>query len=158
MSENPFDSQQFAPQKQSTTGGSSTWKWVLGILGGGGSLMLLLCCGGGIGLVGFGMNLVEQDLKNQLRDHPQIKEHVGEISKFDVNFIKSTANDDDDVFVYEVEGSKGNAELTIDSSNMDAGAEVIRSVSMRLPNGDVIELDLELDLGSVVDFDADEEP
>ncbi len=156
MSENPFENKQFAPQKQ-TSSGSNTWKWVLGILGGGGLLMVLLCCGGGIGLVGFGMNIVEEDLKNQLRDNPQIKEHIGEITKFDVNFVKSTANSDDDVFVYDVEGTNGSAELTIDSESGVDGSEVIRSASMRLPDGDVVEL--EVDAGDFgVDFEAEEEP
>lgn len=156
MPENPFDSQQFSPQQNASTSGGGAWKWILGILGVGGLLMVLVCCGGGIGLVGFGMNIVEEDLKNQLRDHPEIQEHIGEITKFDVNFIKSTANNDDDVFVYDVEGAKGSAELTIGSESGDDGTELIHSASMRLPGGDVIVLDV--DAVFEEEFEAEEEP
>ena len=40
---------------------------------------------------------VSADIENQLRDHPEIKEHVGAIQKLEVDWAKSMAEDDEDM-------------------------------------------------------------
>jgi len=69
-------------------------------------LCVLMCCGGGYALIGFGMNVVAEDIRMQLRDHPTIQEHIGEMESLDVNFTASMAHPDDDTFIYEASGSK----------------------------------------------------
>ncbi len=106
-------------------------------------LMMMLCCGGFVGLAIFGMGIVAEDLKNELRETREVRQHVGEIQKFETNFTKSVAADGDNTFVYDVEGTIGNAEMTIESETLDDGSEMIISASMRLSNGEVIDIDVD---------------
>lgn len=129
--------------KESKPASSSRNVWYLA-LSGCGCLLMLLLCGGGIAAIYFGLNLVEEDLKVQLRDHPQVREHLGELQTIDVNFIKSGAIEDDEALVYDMTGSKGSAEVTIVSETPFSGPEEIRSATMRLSDGRVVELDLDM--------------
>lgn len=90
----------------------------------------------------MGFNVIEADLKNQLRDNPDIRQHLGEISEFETNFSKSFATDDEDEFVYDVNGSKGSAELTIKSDDYGE-TTTIESVVMRLSTGETIKVQLD---------------
>jgi len=105
-------------------------------------LCVLMCCGGGYALIGFGMNVVAEDIRMQLRDHPTIQEHIGEMESLDVNFTASMAHPDDDTFIYEASGSKGKGELTVQSITLDDDSEDIRAATLRLPDGQTFELDL----------------
>ncbi len=117
--------------------------WIFALLGGGFFLVALVCCGGGAAFFGFALNFAEEDLKHQLRDNADIRQHIGEIEEFSFNFMKTGAVDEEDVIVYDVRGSKGEAELTIDSEIDADGTELIRSVVMRLTNGETIHVNLE---------------
>jgi len=130
----------YTPFKQPPKSSSGKpWYWVLG---GCGFVTLLLFCGGGIAAVIFGLNLVEEDLKVQLRDLPQVRQHLGELQTIEVNFLKS-GTVEDDALVYDATGTKGSAELTVVSVTSFDGPEEIESAVMRLPDGQVIEIDLE---------------
>lgn len=121
---------------------SSKLPWILGILGGVVVLGLLVCCGGFYALMNVGMNVVAEDIRMQLRDHPTIQEHVGEIQSIDVAFGASMAHDDDETFVYEVKGSKGNGELTVKSITHFDETEEIVSATLRTDDGETFELEL----------------
>ena len=109
---------------------------VLGIfvvLGGG---FTVFCCGGGLMFANFGLNVLEADLEAQLRDHPAVQEHLGEIESFDMDWAKSGSIDDGDTFIYNVVGTKDEAEITITSVSMDDGSEEIVYAEMRLSDGE----------------------
>jgi hypothetical protein len=126
------------PRKRS----SSNWIWMLVIggivtLGGG----ILACCGG---LVYFGLNVTTTQVETELRDDPQLREHLGEIQSFKMNFARSVAVRDgagggDDIFVYDVVGSKASGEVTVHHSNA-GGQNMVRSASLRLKDGTTVEL------------------
>ena len=103
---------------------------------------VLVCCGAGVWLVQFGMSVVSADIENQLRDHPEIEEHVGAIQKLEVDWAKSLAEDDYDIWTYDIEGSKASGELIVESASEDDG-EVIIAASLRLSTGETIELTIE---------------
>jgi hypothetical protein len=103
------------------------------VLGGG---FGLFCCGGGLWIANLGLNVLEADLEAQLRDHPTVLEHLGEIESFEMDWVKSGSIDDGDTFVYHVVGSKDEAELTITSVSMDDGSEEIVYAEMRLSGGE----------------------
>lgn len=112
---------------------------VLAVVGGVGLACVLVCCGAGMWVVQFGMSVVSADIENQLRDHPQIDEHVGAIQKLEVDWAKSLAEDDYDIWTYDIEGSKGSGELIVESTS-EADREVIISARLRLLTGEEIEL------------------
>lgn len=111
------------------------------VLGAAGLLCAALCCGAGVWIVGFGMSVVSADIENQLRDHPQIREHLGTIQSLKVDWPKSIAEEDYDTWTYDVRGDKGSGELIVVSVSGDEG-EILQSVTLRKSTGEVIELDL----------------
>src|SRR5262245_4973503 len=105
----------YAPRKAS---GACTALWVL--LGGGGLLVVLLCCGGGAALLFFTRDFMQAEVKNQLRDNPKLREHLGELESVELDFSGTVAVDDDQTFRYNVRGSKGSGELTVVESPDDS--------------------------------------
>jgi hypothetical protein len=102
---------------------------------------LVLCCGGGVVAVGmFGMNIVAADIKEQLRDNPKLREHVGEIQSLEFDFVATAAKDDDETFVYNVEGDKGGGALTVRQVQDEDWNEVIEEASLRLENGKTVQI------------------
>ncbi|WP_153559139.1 Coa1/Tim21 domain-containing protein [Roseimaritima sediminicola] len=116
--------------------------WILGCLGASIVLGVLLCCGAIWGMMSFGMNTVAQDIRIQLRDHPTIKEHIGEIESIEVDFSASLAHPDDETFVYTVDGSKGDGELTVKSITHFDDSEEIISAQLRTDAGETYDLEL----------------
>lgn len=123
----------------------SSGRWWIVILGGAGLFFVLACCGGGLGLGMLGIRFEEANMETQLRDNVQVRQHLGEISEFKTNYTKSFANDDEDIWVYDVKGSKGSAEMTITTSTDADFESTIEGVVMRLPTGETIEVNLDDD-------------
>lgn len=98
---------------------------------------VLACCGG---VAYFGINVVTTEVETALRDNPTLREHVGEIQKFTLNFTRTVAEDKEDVWVYDVVGSKASGELTVHHVTGAGGKEQVRSASLRLKDGTTVEL------------------
>jgi hypothetical protein len=91
------------------------------------------CCGG----LGFaGKSMLEQDVINALRDHPTVREHLGEIRNVTYNLVATSAHEDEDSEVYDIVGDQGSGELT---AWFDDDHEFLHG-SLRLENGDTYEL------------------
>jgi hypothetical protein len=133
--------QSFGPQTPPPKKSSKT-PLILAIVGGIGLVCVLVCCGAGVWLVQFGMSVVSADIENQLRDHPEIDEHVGVIQKLEVDWAKSLAEDDYDIWTYDVEGTKASGELIVESES-DLDSEAIVSAMLRLSTGEEIELTID---------------
>lgn len=118
---------------------SSAGKWAMiliiaaVVLGGG----TLVCCGG---FVYFGLNIMSAEVETELRDNARLREHIGELQELTMNFTRSLANDEDDIFVYNVRGTLGNGELTVHHITGDDGRELVVAASLRLSDGRTIEL------------------
>ena len=140
VSGNPYRMQ--TPSRRSTGALNSNkllWILVAGVL----IAVPLLCCGG-MFLVGYlGLGVLAADIEIQLRDHPTIRQHIGEIEDLSVNFLKSSAIDDPDTFIYDIRGDKGAGELTITSISEWEGNEDIVAAELRLESGAVIEIELQ---------------
>lgn len=119
------------------TSSSGVWALILIIaavvLGGG----TLLCCGG---LVYFGLNMMSAEVETELRDNARLREHIGEIQELTMDFTRSLASDDDDVFVYNVRGTKGSGKLTVHHITGNDGNEIVLAASLRLSDGRTIDL------------------
>lgn len=132
----PSGSPHFAPppppRKQSLL-----WLWILLGLGG----ALFVCCGGGVvGVAIFGMNIVAAEVADLIRDNPKFREHIGELESLDVDWVATSAKNDDETFVYRAKGDKGSGILTVKQTEDDDWNEVIVEASLRLPDGRQVQI------------------
>jgi hypothetical protein len=98
-----------------------------------GGLTLVCCCGG---VVYFGMALVTEEVADQLRYHPVVLEHVGEVEEFQINWAKSINEDDNvDLWFYNVKGTKGRGVIACEHITNENGDEEIVSAELKLPDG-----------------------
>lgn len=127
------------PQSPSPTKGKSNKTLVILtlVLAGG---FFLICCGGLGGLTYFGLDIVSSEVGNQVRDHPTIKAEIGEIKSFDVSLTKSAHIREDDVFVFDVQGTKGNGEVTAKIFTNSEGMEEIIRASLTTSTGRTMSL------------------
>ena len=100
----------------------------------------LLCCGGLGGLTYFGLDLVSAEVEDLLRDHPTIQTEIGEIESFEMNLTKSAVEPDDDVFVFDVTGTKGEGEVTAKIFTNSADMEEIIWARIKTSTGRTIDL------------------
>jgi hypothetical protein len=100
-------------------------------------LGLLVCCGG---LAVFGLNVTTAEVETQLRDNPVLIEHVGQVEQFTMNVVRSMASSDDNLWVYNVVGSKASGELTVHQVTDENWDEQILSAKLRLKDGTTVEL------------------
>jgi hypothetical protein len=122
----------YAPRRGS---GGSTLLWL--VLGGGGLTLILLCCGGGMAVLLFTRSVMVAEVKDQLRDNPKLREHIGELEEVELDFAGSIAEDDDNTFRYNVRGSKASGELTVIEANED---ETIVEAKLRLKDGTQVQI------------------
>jgi hypothetical protein len=117
---------------------------VFGVLG-----ALVLVCGGGLFLV---MRAAMQELGRQvaaeLRANPVLEHHVGTVESFDMALGESIANDDEDVFVFRVKGSKATGTVTAKCVSLDGATERVAWAKLRLESGKVVDLVREGDVES----------
>lgn len=111
---------------------SSTGLWIALAISG---VLLIVCGGGCVGLVMFGLNISEEEIKAQLQDNPKIREHIGEIESIDMDIVASGAEDDSDVFVYRIKGDKGSGRITIREGAGEGYDTLVEEATLRLPDG-----------------------
>ena len=90
---------------------SRFWMYAFfGLIGGG--IALCGCCGIG-GFVGFGAlgGILSNHVSESLAGNPVIEEHIGTITKCEWNFSDSIEHADDDIQVFDVEGTKGKGQI-----------------------------------------------
>jgi len=141
FSDNDPGNQRFGPYESATQpsrrskSGCLLWAILLGA-----GLMLLLCCGGGALIMRFGMQIITTQVEDQLADNPILREHIGEIESFELDWTRSFADEDDDTFIYQVRGSKGEGRVTVKHITDDDGNEEILEAELRLSSGEVVDL------------------
>lgn len=136
---NPYSEEAFNDRRETKPKKKNVVGWVIATLG---IAFAVMCCGGGGGLMMMGMNMIAADIEVQLRDHDQLRAEVGEIQSLDVNWSKTFNDDNEDIMVFDLKGSEGNGELTVDSYTDDDGNEQIRSATLRTSDGRTVELDI----------------
>ena len=121
------------PHSPSPTKGKSNKTLVILIL-------VLICCGGLGELTYFGVDIVSSEVENQVRNHPMIKAEIGEIKSFDMSLTKSAHIREDDVFVFDVQGTKGDGEVTAKIFTNSEGMEEIIRASLKTSTGKTMSL------------------
>lgn len=121
----------------------------------GGVIAVVICAGAATLVVKLGLNAVANDVASQLQTHPKVQEHFGEFESFAVNLTDSGNIDDEETFVYDVEGSKGPGQMIVKSVTVDSGEEWIESAVIKKPDGEIIELDVAILHPSPTDVPAE---
>ena len=106
-------------------------------------LALVLLCLGVSSLFASGCGLLadfEQQVAEDIKDNPVIVQHIGEITSIDVDWTATGEEPGDDVFVFHVNGTKGEGLLTAECITVDADHEDVVSGSLRLPSGETFDL------------------
>ena len=130
---------QSSKSKRSGNKKSTKWIWItLAIVF---SSMFLFCIVGVIGVIFLGLGMVAADVEVEVRDRPAIRENIGEIEEFNINYSKTAAHEDDEVFVFDVEGTKGDGEVTAKIETNINGEEEIIWAELRTSAGDTIAIE-----------------
>ncbi len=95
---------------------------------------------GGVWLMGFGLDVFAEQVKQDIQDNPVVLEHIGRIETIEANLSATAAEPNEDIFVYEIEGTKSNAVLTAVTITVDANTEKVTWGQLRMPSGEVLDL------------------
>jgi len=124
---------------------SNAWIWILGIVGVLG-LAMVVCCGVGTYFAySAGVNMMAQMIKEEIKDDPQVKEHIGEIQDMPLNLMKSSEETQkrgtgDNILIFDVKGSTGNGEVIVHQSKQPQPGETFKKIDLRLDSGEEISL------------------
>jgi hypothetical protein len=102
-----------------------------------GGLCMLVCCGG---LVHFGLGVASEEVRNELEADPRFVDHVGQVQEFSVDYIGSISNEESDVWVYNVKGTKWSGRVTVKHETDANGDERIVWARFTLASGEKVEL------------------
>jgi hypothetical protein len=102
-----------------------------------GGLCVVVCCGG---LAYFGMGATSEEVRTKLEANPRFTQHVGQVQGFSLDYVASFSNEEDDVFVYNVKGSKWSGRVTVKHETDDNGDEQILWARFTLASGEKVEL------------------
>ena len=130
------------PPHQHPSPQRSKTPWIIGIVAGIGTVAALFCCGGGVLLMRFGLEVMSTEVQDELATRPEFIENIGEIQSFTVNWVRSGAHDDENVFVYDVDGSLGSGHVRVEQTTADDGTENIISAELTMSDGRRIPIDL----------------
>jgi hypothetical protein len=103
-------------------------------------LATMCCCGGTLGVVMLGVNVIEAEVKDRLRDNPKLRKEIGEVESIDADITGSLAAKGENTYRYRARGSKGSGELTVIQHTDDNGDEVIDEATLRLPDGRQVQI------------------
>ena len=92
------------------------------------------------GLLYWGWGLYAEQAKAELNNNPVIQQYIGNIEEMSLNFGASSDIDDEDTFVFDVKGAKGEGVVTAEFVTIDHETEELRSGTLRLPNGETHDL------------------
>ena len=82
----------------------------------------------------------ERQVAEDIKANPVIVNHNGEITAIEVDWTATGEEPDEDVFVFNLTGTKGNGTLTAECITVDADHEDVVSGSLQIPSGETIDL------------------
>ena len=103
-------------------------------------VVVLVVVVGLIGLWRWGAGLFEAQIKDVLATNPVIIKHLGDVVECKMDLAASGEAEGDEVFVFNVTGSKGNGVVTAECVTVDADTEQITSGTLRLASGETVDL------------------
>ena len=124
-----------APRDDEMSGGCGC---VLPAVLAGAAVTVLLCAGLG-GVAYWGWTMFEGQAAEAIGRNAVVREHLGEVESVDADLV-ATGEAADDVFVFEVRGTKGAGTVSAELVSVEADTEEVRSGTLRLPSGEVYDL------------------
>jgi len=123
-----------APQKS----GISKFVWI-GCAGG--CLLAVIAVAVGVfGLGYFGLGVFAEQVANDLRSNPVVVEHLGTIQELEVDLMASSAVADQNIFVFDAKGAKGQGRIRAECVTIDGGTEDVVSGTLEMSTGEVYDL------------------
>lgn len=101
---------------------------------------VVLLIGGGMWIASWGIDVVAQQVANDIENNPVIVQHIGLINSIEVDWTASMAEPGEDVFVFELSGSKGRGVLVAESKTIDVDTENVTWGRLKLPSGEQYDL------------------
>lgn len=100
-------------------------------------LCCLACC---LGILNVGVHVITEEIRFQVEADPLFIRHVGTVNTFQLNYLASLTNREDQVYTYDVSGTKWSGRMTIRQvTNDDRNVEIVWA-RFTLPSGETIEL------------------
>jgi hypothetical protein len=92
------------------------------------------------GVVVWGMGIVTDQVEADLRGNPVLQAHLGTITRFDLNYVRSMAEPDTETFVFDVTGAKGSGRIVARCVTVDADHEKVTAGKLQLASGQEYDL------------------
>ncbi len=92
------------------------------------------------GAVWWGWVLFLDQAREALQANAVVQEHVGSIASMELDFVATGEVSGEDVFVFDLVGTKGSGRATGRFVTVDADTEELVSGSLELPSGEVYDL------------------
>lgn len=115
------------------------WMKLLGC-GGCALLAVVALLGGGALLVIMGFEMLEEQVADDLREHPVILEHLGRLDELEIDLGASMAAPGENDWVFEARGAQGTGRLMVTTVTVDAEHEDVVAGRLQLPSGEMVEL------------------
>jgi len=90
----------------------------------------------------YGIGMLEETVRTELRDNPVMREHLGEIQEVAFAVMRTGRTGHADALAFDVSGTKGRGELVVlmaDEADEESG-NMIGAASLRLPSGETVQL------------------
>jgi hypothetical protein len=109
---------------------------IVGVIGGG----FLLCGGACVGVFNWALEDTTQTVREGLADNPVIREHIGEVQSFKMQKWASIMHDNEETYLFRIEGSLASGTITADCWPDDEGDDRAYFGVLALDNGETFEL------------------
>ena len=133
------DDDDFRPRSRRRKQPDKTWlivSLILGAVGGG----FLLCCGATVALFNWALNDTTRTVRDGLTDNPVIREHLGEVQSFKMQKWASVMHDNEETYLFRIEGSLASGTITADCWPDDEGDDRAYSGVLTLDSGESFDL------------------
>lgn len=104
----------------------------------------------GLAIVAWGVSIVTRvpesraaGVRRKLEQNADFMERVGHVEDFQTDRPTAPADDDDGIWIYDVQGTKWSGRLTVKHETAPDGFERIVWARMQLPSGEIVDLDVE---------------
>jgi hypothetical protein len=133
------DDEDFRPRSRKRKQSKKTWLivgLVVGFIGSG----FLVCGGACVGVVNWALDDTTRTVRDGLTDNPVIREHIGEVQSLKMEKWTSIMHDNEETYVFRIEGNLGTGTITADCWPDDDGNDQAYAGELVLDNGGTFDL------------------
>ena len=101
---------------------------------------LLVAVGGGYAMFQYGVGLIEDEVREDLADHPVVREHLGELQSVELDLETSAELEGDEQFAFRAVGTKGGGVLRITVVTGEDDKEHVTAGTLEVDGGQTVDL------------------